>query len=144
MTYRKVALFSLMLAAAAPCMAQTEPSAPSAAASPPAAASSAAPANAASASSSAPASSSARATSAATDDPSPDLIKKAHREGYKPEKQKNGETLFCHKDADIGTRFETKKCVKPDEIQVVIDARQDQRNLLRQQGACTGASCSGR
>ena len=57
--------------------------------------------------------SAAPSSASASAELSPDLIKKARREGYKPEKQKNGETLFCVKDASLGTRFETKKCVKP-------------------------------
>jgi hypothetical protein len=68
------------------------------------------------------------------------MIKKARSEGFKAEKQKNGATLFCYKDASLGTKFETKKCITPDELQIVIDARQDQRNQMRQRG-CT-ANCN--
>jgi len=148
MTYRKVALLSLVLMAAAPCMAQSPPTAPNATQAPSSSAPAASPseptASGPSAPSSAPASASAApsSTANASDEPSPDLIKQARREGYKPEKQKNGETLFCYKDASLGTRFETKKCVKPDELKMVIAARQDQRNLLNQTGACVGAGCS--
>jgi len=140
MTYCKVALFCLALMAAGPCLAQAPAAAPSSSA--PAAAS-AAPASAASTPSSASTTASTT-TSSAADELSPDLIKKARREGYKPEKEKNGETLFCYKDASTGTRFETKKCVKPEELEVVIHARQDQRDMLSHQGACVGSNCSGR
>jgi hypothetical protein len=144
-TYRKVALLSLVLMAVAPCMAQAPPAAPNTAPAPSSSAPAASPSAPTASGTSAPGNAPAAAPSStanASDEPSPDLIKQARREGYKPEKQKNGETLFCYKDASLGTRFETKKCVKPDELKMVIAARQDQRNLLNQTGACVGAGCS--
>jgi hypothetical protein len=143
-TYRKVALLSLVLMAAGPCMAQSPQAAPNAAPAPsssaPAASPSAPAASAPAAPSGAPAAAPS-STAKASDEPSPDLIKQARREGYKPEKQKNGETRFCKTEARMNSRFEDKTCVKPDELQNVVDARQDQRNLLNQTGACVGAGC---
>jgi hypothetical protein len=146
MPYRSAALISLMLMFVAPCMAQA-PAAP--------APSNAAPSQSPPASDTAPPPSSSAATPSATStsstlsaesstasasDPSPEMIKKARSEGFKAEKQKSGATLFCYKDASLGTKFETKKCITPDELQVVIDARQDQRNQLRLR-TCT-ANCN--
>jgi hypothetical protein len=84
--------------------------------------------------------SSASANSSTPAAPSEDFIKKARNEGFKPEVQKNGETLFCRKDASLGTRFETKKCLNQDQVQQVIYAAQDQRNNLRPR-TCQGAGC---
>jgi hypothetical protein len=148
MTYRMSAFSLLVLMVTTPSLAQ----APS---SPPASNSTAPPSQSPTPSDTAPASSSASASPAAApaptssstaaaspSDPSPELIKKARSEGFKPEKQKSGETLFCYKDASLGTKFETKKCIKQDELQIVIDARQDQRNQISSKArTCTGAGC---
>jgi hypothetical protein len=146
MTYRKLALFSLMLTASATCLAQAPSPEPAANAAPTASSSTASPSAATPAAPSAAAPSAAASTAAAaSSDPSidPDLIKKARREGYKPETQKNGDVLFCTKDATLGTKFETKKCVRPNQMPAIIEARQDQRNDLSHDRACTGANCSG-
>jgi hypothetical protein len=135
MPYRPTALLALMLLFTAPCMAQapapvsnSPPPTPS-----PSASDTAAPTNSASAPTAAPTSSalSADSNAASASDLSPEMIKKARSEGFKAEKQKNGATLFCYKDASLGTKFETKKCITPGELQIVIDARQDQRNQLK-------------
>jgi len=60
--------------------------------------------------------------------------------GYKPETQK-GVTLYCRRDADLGSRFETKKCVNQDQLEQEINARQDVRNMLGKAATCTGAHC---
>jgi hypothetical protein len=142
MTYRKLALFSLMLTASAACLAQAPSPEPAANAAPTTSSSTAAPKATAPA---APSAAAAPAT-ASSSDPSaidPDLVKKARREGYKPETQKNGDVLFCTKDASLGTKFETKKCVTANQMPAIIEARQDQRNDLSHDRACTGSACNG-
>lgn len=163
MTYRKpdllaaLALPCLLATAAAPLGAQP-PSTPSSSpppaaaapssSSPPPTATSATSPSSSTPSSSTPSSSAASASTTATttapsapEGPSPELIKKARAEGFKPEVQKNGETMFCYKDASIGTHFETKKCIHADELQAVIDQRIDQRNGLNSLRTCAGAGC---
>jgi hypothetical protein len=58
---------------------------------------------------------------------SPSLLKRAKDEGFKPE-VRNGVTVYCWKDADIGSRFTTKKCVGEDQLQIMLDRRQAQRD----------------
>jgi hypothetical protein len=144
MTYGKASLGYLIAALAlSPCHAQS----PAASSAPPAAAtSSSASTPQSTTSSAAPASSSAASSSASSTDsapagPSPDLIKKARNEGFKPEVQKNGETMYCYKDASLGTRFETKKCINADQLKAEIQRRQDQRDSLHGLRSCTGAGC---
>jgi hypothetical protein len=141
MTYRKLALFSLVLTASAACLAQAPSPEPAATAAPTTSSSTAAPKTAPTA----PSAAASPAATASSSDPSidPDLVKKARREGYKPETQKNGDVLFCTKDASLGTKFETKKCVTPNQMPAIIAARQDQRNDLSHERACTGSACNG-
>jgi hypothetical protein len=82
--------------------------------------------------------------SAATDatDPSPELIKKARREGLKP-KKRDGVTKFCETDKSLGTHFETEKCYTGAQVDQLAAQRQDVRNQLGQGIACGGANCSG-
>jgi hypothetical protein len=145
MIYRSIFVASLILAVSIPCGAQTPtPAAPTtssdasatAGASPPAA-SSTAPAPAASAASTAASSSPASSASNASGEPSPELLKQARREGFKP-KKRNGETQFCYTDKSTGTHFETEKCYNQQQMEQVVQQRQDQRDQLHEQSACTG------
>jgi hypothetical protein len=70
------------------------------------------------------------------------VLKEARREGFKP-KKRDGVTKFCYTDATLGTRFETEKCFDQHHMEALVQQREDQRNLLRQSGACTGSACSG-
>jgi hypothetical protein len=70
------------------------------------------------------------------------VVKEARREGFKP-KKRNGVTVFCQTSASLGTRFENETCVDEVHLQMLVEQRQAQRDLLRQQSACTGASCNG-
>lgn len=81
--------------------------------------------------------------SAATDasDPSPEVIKKARREGLKP-KKRDGVIKFCETDKSTGTHFETEKCYTQIQMEELAQQRQDARNQLGQPVAC-GGSCSG-
>jgi hypothetical protein len=79
----------------------------------------------------------------ASAEPSPELLKQARREGFKP-KKRDGVTKFCHTDAPLGTRFESETCVDEAHLKMLVEQREDQRNQLRQPGACTGSSCSGK
>jgi len=162
MVHRLALLASLMLVAAAPCGAQSPASdAPaSSAASPAKPASSAAAPSTPSSTATAPATPAAPATTAAGTDstataskpagsettastePSPEVLKAARREGFTP-KKRDGVTKFCYTDATMGTRFQTEKCFDQQHMEMIVQQRQDMRNVLSQPVACTGASCSG-
>jgi len=69
----------------------------------------------------APAAQTASATPAG---PSPDTLKKARNLGMRPKVLKTGQTVYCWKDADTGTRFETEKCVDESNLQATMEQRQ--------------------
>jgi hypothetical protein len=69
---------------------------------------------------------------AARSGPSPELLKKARDAGVKPE-VRNGETIYCWKDADVGSRLPTKKCVNEGQLELMLDRRQQQRDYYQQQ-----------
>ncbi len=147
------------LAAFGPALAQAPPTAPASAATS-AAVTPAAPAAPASATAPAPTQSpapssapTAAPTAAPTEQtasptpavpagPSADTLKKARMAGYRPETKK-GITLYCQENANIGTRFPTKKCLDESQLKSAMDVHNDQADGLRQPGACTGAVCTG-
>jgi len=73
--------------------------------------------------------------------PSPELVKKARSEGFKPKVQKSGETLFCRKDASMNTRLETEKCYTASQMESIIEQRQQMHDELARPRACAGAGC---
>jgi hypothetical protein len=52
---------------------------------------------------------SVKAEAASNSDVTPAQMKAFRQAGYKPE-VRNGQTLFCRKEAQLGTRFESKTC----------------------------------
>jgi hypothetical protein len=149
MTHRMALLVSLMLAAAAPCGAQTPASGTTPSATPPAAPSASTPAPSTPASSTASSSDKAPPVVAAGTDstatpsePTPELLKEARREGFTP-KKRDGVTKFCQTAASLGTRFEKETCIDEAHLQAVVQQRQDVRNQMNQTNACVGASCKG-
>jgi hypothetical protein len=139
-SHRILLLASLIVvAAAAPSLAQTPaPSTPSAPASP------AAPSSATPPSTPASPAPESKPASAATDAsaPSPEMVKKARLEGLRP-KKRNGITKFCETSQSLGTHFETEKCYTEAQVDQLAAQRQDVRNQLGQSIACGGANCSG-
>jgi hypothetical protein len=139
-SHRILLLASLIVvAAAAPSLAQTPaPSTPSAPASP------AAPSSATPPSTPASPAAESKPASAATDAsaPSPEMVKKARLEGLRP-KKRNGITKFCETSQSLGTHFETEKCYTEAQVDQLAAQRQDVRNQLGQSIACGGANCSG-
>jgi hypothetical protein len=88
------------------------------------------------------------APSAAAVAPSPDAAaaaaataKSAHDLGYFP-KVRDGKTVYCHKEAKVGTRLESTTCVTPEQVSALViraqgnrDSAVDlQRGALNQQG----------
>ncbi len=149
MSHRLVLLASLILVAAAPCGAQppasdataTSATSSAAAASSTASSTATAPAKAAAGTDSAASTSKpAGSDIVASSDPSPEMLKKARQEGFKP-KKRNGVTQFCRTDATLGTRFESETCYDQEHMEMLVQQREDQRNQLSQQTVCTG--CKG-
>ena len=64
------------------------------------------------------------------------------REGFKPE-VRNGTTVYCWTDEDIGTRIPTRKCVNRAELEIMLQQRQAQRDAMERTGSgCTpGTNC---
>jgi hypothetical protein len=50
--------------------------------------------------------------------------KRLHAQGYRPEVH-NGVTVYCRKEAQIGTRFETKNCAPGDQIERAAQEAKD-------------------
>lgn len=71
-----------------------------------------------------------------------DLIKKAAAVGYFP-RTRNGLAVFCRKDADIGTRIPTEKCVNENQIEETIQRLQQAQQNLQRGNICGSASCGG-
>ena len=71
--------------------------------------------------------------------PSPETLKKARDAGLKPEVRK-GITVYCWEDAEIGTRFKTKKCVNDTQLAQVIEQRQAAKDQLTRGGGNYAAS----
>ena len=73
----------------------------------------------------------------------PELQKKALSVGYFPRTRK-GIAVFCRKDADIGTRIPTEKCIGENElaetVQRALEAKENLRHL-RQGERCSSPSC---
>jgi hypothetical protein len=63
--------------------------------------------------------------------PSAAILKKAREVGMRPEQNKKGATVFCWEDADIGTRFKTKKCTDEIGLEAAIEQRQTMLDQMR-------------
>jgi hypothetical protein len=74
------------------------------------------------------------ATAAAkTEQPSPDVVKRAMDAGLKPMVTRGG-TLFCRTDITLGTRLPSRKCFNETQLQVLLDRRQtEQDQFMRMQ-----------
>ena len=72
--------------------------------------------------------------------PTADTLKKARQAGYHT-KIKNGRTMFCIKDADIGSHFVTEKCVDQETFLTTLRRDEEQREALLRSG-CGPGGCS--
>jgi hypothetical protein len=66
-----------------------------------------------------------------TTSPSPEFLKRAKEVGFNPE-VRNSVTVYCWKDADLGSRIPTKKCVGENHLEIILERRQMQRDRLRE------------
>ena len=76
------------------------------------------------------------APSAAAVAPSPDAAaaaaataKSAHNLGYSP-RVRDGKTVYCRKEAKVGTRLETTTCVTPEQVSALIIRAQGNRESV--------------
>ena len=129
MSYSRVRfplLWGAMMAAALPAYSQQPTSSAPPANMPPPAAVSAATTTAtaaAPAQTSTPAAAQTTASDSAPAKPSEATVKKAKRLGLHAE-VRNGATVYCWKDANIGTRIPTEKCADEDQLDVIIQQRE--------------------
>jgi hypothetical protein len=78
------------------------------------------------------------ASTKATSDVS--VAKKAREAGWRPESH-NGETVYCRDDPQIGSRFATRRCVQENQLLVLLEQAQYQKDMLKN-GSCNGAACN--
>ncbi len=71
--------------------------------------------------------------------PSAETLKKARDVGLHAETRK-GSTVYCWEEADIGSRFKSKKCVPESQLDEIIARRAALQQNFRQ-GTCAGMSC---
>jgi hypothetical protein len=55
----------------------------------------------------------------------------AEQHGFKPE-VRNGQTVYCWADKDIGSLIPTKKCVDRTQLDIMLQQRQHQRDQMNQ------------
>jgi hypothetical protein len=68
------------------------------------------------------------------------VAKKAREAGWRPEAH-NGETVYCRDDAQVGSRFPTRRCVHESQLLVLLDQAQADKDSLKSVG-CSGGACS--
>jgi len=151
MYYFKLNLLALILAAATPVYAQQAADVPKTATATEAPAANAAPDTAAAdaeAAATAALIAKANATAAAgaakasvksTDTAS--IVKKAKQTGWRPEVH-NGNTVYCRNDAEVGSRFSTRRCVSEIQLANLIEQAEFDKDQLKQRGC--GGNCGGK
>jgi hypothetical protein len=68
--------------------------------------------------------------------PSAEILKKARLAGMHTE-VRNGVTMFCKEDTDLGSRFKTKKCVDENQFIEALEQQQANRDTLSRQDAAS-------
>jgi hypothetical protein len=125
-------LIGAMLAAALPAYSQ-QSSAPPANTSAAAASAATAPAQ-----TSTPSAAQTTASDSESAKPSDATVKKAKSMGLHAEVH-NGATQYCWEDANLGTRFPTKKCVGEDQLNTLVAQRQATQDNMRRNLTNAGA-----
>jgi hypothetical protein len=69
-----------------------------------------------------------------------ELIKKAASVGYFPRTRK-GVAVFCRRDADIGTRIPTEKCIGEDALGETVARMIEAKDNLRKGEMCSSPRC---
>jgi hypothetical protein len=73
---------------------------------------------------------------------SKDYIKRLRNAGYYP-KNDHGKLVFCKKDAPLGTRFATERCMDGEQLAMQLERDESQRQQLRNTVCQGGMSCGG-
>jgi hypothetical protein len=124
-------LIGAMLAAALPAYSQQSSA-------PPANTSAAAPAQTSTPSAATPSAAQTTTSDSAPAKPSDATIKIAKSMGLHAEVRK-GVTQYCWEDANLGTRFPTKKCVGEDQLSDLVAQRQVTQDNMRRNATNAGA-----
>jgi hypothetical protein len=90
----------------------------------------------------APAASSTTNASTTPATPSTDTLKKARKAGYYTRVRK-GQTFFCKKAPQLGTRFESENCISEEQLAMTLEREEAQRDQLRNVTCGGGGSCGG-
>jgi hypothetical protein len=69
------------------------------------------------------------------------IAKKAKQTGWRPEVQ-NGNTVYCRNDAEVGSRFSTRRCVSEIQLANLIEQAEFDKDQLKQRGC--GGNCGGK
>jgi len=68
-------------------------------------------------------------------------IKKAKQTGWRAEVQ-NGNTVYCRNDAEVGSRFATRRCVGETQLANLMEQAEFDKDQLKQRGC--GGNCGGK
>jgi hypothetical protein len=69
------------------------------------------------------------------------IVKKAKQTGWRPEVH-NGNTVYCRNDAEVGSRFSTRRCVSEIQLANIIEQAEFDKDQLKQRGC--GGNCGGK
>jgi hypothetical protein len=69
------------------------------------------------------------------------VAKKAKQSGWSPEVQ-NGNAVYCRNDAEVGSRFSTRRCVSESQLATLIEQAEYDKDQLKQRGC--GGNCGGK
>lgn len=71
-----------------------------------------------------------------------DVLKKARQNGYYT-RVRSGQTFFCKKEAHLGTRFVTERCFDEEQLAMVLERNDAQRDQLKNVVCSGGGGCGG-
>ena len=71
-----------------------------------------------------------------------ELARKAASVGYKV-RTRQGITVFCKTEAQVGTRFTNEKCINETELEETVQRARDMKDNMARPGVCGNATCSG-
>ncbi len=70
------------------------------------------------------------------------LVKSARTMGYKLRQDKNGDPIYCHTEAELGSRFEKTSCITEDNMkQRIQDMIETQEYMRTAPNRCAGSTC---
>jgi hypothetical protein len=71
-----------------------------------------------------------------------ELARKAGSVGYKV-RTRQGVTVFCKTEAQVGTRFTNEKCINEAELDETVQRARDMKDNMARPAVCGNLSCSG-